>query len=120
MPQYHVPRARFRTDDARRHAAGLHEALAPWIAHATAGLKSHRLVSYSDTSKARDADATLCDCAAALASAVEWTGALIGEQLAARGWPVDAELEQLCHVFSVQVKNKLMATLRARASGHAA
>lgn len=119
MPQYHVPRARFRTDDARRHAAGLHAALEPWLVLAVSGKKRHLLASYSRPELPRDADATLCDCAAALAAAVEWTGTALAQQLAARGWPTDPELEQHAHAFSVGVKNRLMADLRARTALHA-
>jgi hypothetical protein len=113
---HYIPKPRFRTDDASRHANSLYEALEPWIATAIGGGKRHRICSLHSPSINRAADDILCDCAYVLATAAEWDGALMAHFFAEKGWPVDVELVRLCHTWSSGVMDQVMAAMRNRSS----
>lgn len=111
---HYRPKARFRTDDASKHASSLYDALQPWIEQATVGQKRHRIASPHTSSINRAADDILCDCAQVLAACPDWDGALLAHHFALRGWPIDVELVRLCHTWSCALMDRIMTAWRHR------
>ena len=111
---HYKPKARFRSDDASKHASSLYEALQPWILDALGGQKRHRLESEAARGILRPADSIHADCAQVLAACPEWDGALLAHHFAGRGWPVDVELVRLCHTWSCSLMDRIMVAYRLR------
>lgn len=111
---HYKPKPAFRSNDAARHCPAFYAALEPWLQEALTGQKRNRIPSHLSAAINRSADDLLCDCAAALAEAVEWEGALLAHRLALRGWPVDVALVRLCHTWSTSLMDRIMADWRER------
>jgi hypothetical protein len=114
MPAHYIPKARFRTEDASKHAQSLFDALRPWIEQAMVGEKRHRIASVNTPAVSRAADDLYCDCAQVLAACPDWEGALLAHHFAERGWPVDVELVRICHTWSTGLMDRVMNAYRHR------
>lgn len=105
---YYVPLPGRRTDDAARHVGSLVTALLPWIARQAESEKpSAKKFQYDDDVR--------CALAGALVRAVEWDGYKLARELD-NGffWPVDAELVQLLHRWSCDLKTASINAWRER------
>jgi hypothetical protein len=113
---HYVPKPQYRSEDASKHTDSFMQAVSGWYAEALAGQRRERLTAPSSKSIGRSHDDIRCDCAYALANAVEWDGALLAHYLALRGWPLDVDLVRACHVWSCGVLDRVM-TFRRHSAG---
>lgn len=105
---HYIPNAGYRTVDASRYVGTLVAAILPWILKLQqSGKPMAKRFQFDDEVR--------CALAGALSRAVEWDGFLIAHELKlVTAWPSDAELVQLIHRWSCDLKTSTLNAWRER------
>jgi len=105
---FYIPLSGRRTDEATRHVGSLVTAVMPWITRLLeSGHPAGNKFAYDDEIR--------CAVAGALVRAEKWDGYKVARELEIGfGWPCDAELVQVIHRWSCDLKTASINAWRER------
>lgn len=104
---HYVPQSLRRSAEASRHVDSLLTLVGPWLQEKAAGAErpNPRIALHDDVR---------CALAGALADELEWDGFRLAYNLKTRAWPADAELVQILHRWSCDLKRAAIAAWREK------